>query len=374
MTLTQLLARPRYGIFRHAPLDALLVGFALAHGVLLLTVPSVALIAVGLWWNANTVSHNFIHLPFFRSHRLNALLSVYLSVLLGFPQTFWRQRHLAHHSNVSGFKFQPSGQLVVETASVLALWTTILAMSPALFFIVYLPGLLIGLGLCQVQGHFEHVRGTTSHYGWLYNLLFFNDGFHVEHHERPGEHWTRLPRQMNPSATASHWPPVFRWLEMVSLESLERLVLRLPSLRRLVLRNHERAFRALLPEFTGTRKVGIVGGGLFPRTALLLQKLLPEAELVVIDRNAANLRTAQKLVRGNIEFVHACYDSSWMPEFDLLVIPLTYAGNREAIYRHPPAASVVVHDWLWKRRGKGVVVSLLLLKRLNLVQQSATFG
>jgi len=28
-----------------------------------------------------------------------------------------------------------------------------------------------------------------------------------------------------------------------------------------------------------------------------------------------------------------------------------------------------VHDWLWSRRGKGLVVSLPLLKRLNLVKQ-----
>jgi hypothetical protein len=28
----------------------------------------------------------------------------------------------------------------------------------------------------------------------------------------------------------------------------------------------------------------------------------------------------------------------------------------------------VVHDWLWRPRGRSVVVSLLLLKRLNLVR------
>ena len=29
--------------------------------------------------------------------------------------------------------------------------------------------------------------------------------------------------------------------------------------------------------------------------------------------------------------------------------------------------AVLVHDWIWARRGRGVVVSWLLLKRLNLV-------
>ena len=85
------------GGFRHSRWDALLVFLALAHGALLLARPSIPLIAVALWWNANTISHNFIHLPFFRSRALNRLFSWYLTALLGIPQTLWRERHLAHH-------------------------------------------------------------------------------------------------------------------------------------------------------------------------------------------------------------------------------------------------------------------------------------
>ena len=54
------------------------------------------MIAIGVWWNSNTIAHNFIHRPFFRSRRFNALFSAYLSVLLGIPQVLWRDRHLAH--------------------------------------------------------------------------------------------------------------------------------------------------------------------------------------------------------------------------------------------------------------------------------------
>src|SRR6185295_1722079 len=86
------------GILRHSRWDALLIGLSFMHGGLLLTAPSIPLIAVGLWWNSNTVSHNFIHLPFFRSAACNRLYSMYLTALLGFPQTLWRERHLAHHS------------------------------------------------------------------------------------------------------------------------------------------------------------------------------------------------------------------------------------------------------------------------------------
>ena len=54
-------------------------------------------------------------------------------------------------------------------------------------------------------------------------------------------------------------------------------------------------------------------------------------------------------------------------DFDLTVIPLCLEGDRAAIYRHPPSSIVLVHDWIWRPRGKGAVVSVLLLKRINLV-------
>src|SRR5262245_37817084 len=79
--------------------ETLLTALALAHGALLLVWPSMWIIAMALWWNANTISHNFIHRPFFRTRSMNAAFSCYLSLLLGFPQSLWRARHLAHHSD-----------------------------------------------------------------------------------------------------------------------------------------------------------------------------------------------------------------------------------------------------------------------------------
>jgi hypothetical protein len=55
---------------------------------------------------------------------------------------------------------------------------------------------------------------------------------------------------------------------------------------------------------------------------------------------------------------------------DLLVVPLCFDGDREAIYRHPPARAVIVHDWLWRPRGTSRVVSFALLKRVNLVTRA----
>ncbi|PYK57296.1 MAG: hypothetical protein DME21_17640, partial [Verrucomicrobia bacterium] len=87
------------GVLRHSPWDALFVALAVVHGIVLLAFPSIPLIALGLWWNANTISHNFIHLPFFRARSLNMVFSAFESLVLGIPQRLWRDRHLAHHAD-----------------------------------------------------------------------------------------------------------------------------------------------------------------------------------------------------------------------------------------------------------------------------------
>jgi hypothetical protein len=138
-------------------------------------------------------------------------------------------------------------------------------------------------------------------------------------------------------------------------------------LQRFLLDRHGRALEALLPSLPPVRSAAVIGGGLFPRTALLLRRLLPGARLVVIDRSADSLAAASPLMPEGVEVVNGYYDPRTMNGFDLVVVPLSLVGDREAFYRDPPAPVVLVHDWLWRRRGRGAVVSLLLLKRLNLV-------
>ena len=90
-------------VLRYSQWDALLIGLSCAYAALLLTVPSIPLIGIGLWWTANTVAHNFIHTPFFRSRVLNRGYSLFLSALMGIPQSLWRDRHLRHHRYPKGF-------------------------------------------------------------------------------------------------------------------------------------------------------------------------------------------------------------------------------------------------------------------------------
>src|SRR5882724_6201566 len=355
------------GILRFSWWDALFVALAVLHGVVLVEWPAAVVIAIGVWWNSNTISHNFIHRPFFRGQFLNLLFSAYLSVLLGIPQALWRERHLAHHSGVA-WRLRVSPRLVIEMLLVLGFWTFLALRHPSFFLTAYLPGYLVGMALCALQGYYEHARGATSDYGWIYNVLFFNDGYHAEHHANPGIHWTQLPERIASGANTSRWPALVRWLDargpaVLILDTLEELVLRSRWLKRFVLRSHRRAFSTLMPQLPPIRSVAIVGGGLFPRTALILLELLPRARIVIVDADARNLETARSILGGSVEFVNQRYASGDPCDCDLVVIPLSFDGDRSAIYRRPPSPVVLVHDWIWRRRGTGKMVSAALLKR-----------
>jgi len=315
-------------------------------------------IAIGVWWTSNTIAHHFIHRPFFRSGSMNRLFSAALSLLLGIPQTLWRDRHLAHHAE-RAWRLHLSRRLAIETALVIGLWTALAAVHPRFFWLTYVPGYLAGLGLCALQGHWEHAEGRpVSHYGRVYNFLCFNDGYHAEHHRAPALHWAALPG-------VSARGPAAR-----PLETLERLVLGSSRLQRFVLASHRRAFQCLLPQLPSISRVTIVGGGLFPRTALIMRELLPEARLVIVDSDARNLETARRFlgIGASVEYRNERFVPGPSSDCDLAVIPLCFDGERAAVYREPPARAVLVHDWMWRRRGSGAIVSILLLKRVNLIR------
>jgi hypothetical protein len=366
---------PRTGIWRFSRQDVILVALAALHAALIARWPVTPLIAAGVWWNSNTISHNFIHRPFFRSSIVNRLFSAALSILLSIPQALWRDRHLAHHAGIE-WRLRLSRPLIIETALVVSLWVILASFQPRFFLLTYVPGYLAGLGLCAIQGYWEHSLGCpVSHYGRIYNFLCFNDGYHAEHHAAPATHWTSLPHLRGSGAATSPWPPLMRWLgamrrlKVLPLELLERLVLWSPRLQRFVLRKHRRAFSALLAHVPDIRSVIIVGGGLFPRTALILRELLPAARLTIVDSDRRNLLTARGFLDRNVEYRNERFVPGESRECDLTVIPLCLLGERATVYSCPPSAAVLVHDWIWHPRGTGVVVSAALLKRVNLIRR-----
>lgn len=359
-------------LLRNQSSDAPLVALAALHAAVLWFYPTMATVALGLWWNSNTVSHNFIHRPFFCRRGGNTLFSGFLTLILGFPQELWRQRHLAHHREQRP-RLLFNRQLVVELALVAALWGALAASAPGFLVMVYLPGFLLGQALCALHGYYEHAAETTSHYGRCYNWLFFNDGYHVEHHAHPAVSWRELPALALRDARVSRWPAILRWLDGAVLDALERFVLRSGFLQAFVLRTHERAFRRLLPG-CGLRpnaRVAIIGGGIFPRTALVLAKLLPGAELVIIDRDAASVASARRFVDARVRFVTAWFEGVDHGDYDAVVVPLAHRGDRRRFYAAPPARVVFVHDWIWNARGHSAIISWLLFKRLNVVVRVA---
>ena len=349
--------------------DMVMPALAFGHAAVLCTVPTVPVIAIGLWWNANTIAHNFIHEPFFRRRSTNILFAAYLSLLLGFPHAWWRDRHLAHHAGAHR-RLSLSGEAVVQVALVLLLWVIVAARAPVFFVSVYMPGFVCGLVLCNLHGHYEHARGATSYYGSLYNFLLFNDGYHAEHHADPTLPWDCLPERQHAATPCSLWPAPLRWMEVFSLETLERLVMKSHSLQRFVLRTHATAVRDLVSALPPVRSVAIIGGGLFPRTALILRKVWPTAHITIIEANRTNLDRARAFADGtNIEFVHARYPNGDTGAYEVIVIPLSFRGERDDIYTRPPAPVVLVHDWLWRPRGRSRIVSFVLLKRINLIRR-----
>jgi hypothetical protein len=386
-------------LFRTTSRDAAVLGAALGHGLLVVLVlaavaalpgalvvrvGAVAIIALGTCWGSNTVAHIHLHSPLFRGAGANRLFSLYLSALLGIPQAWWKRRHLWHHAGEPADRRPrptPAALGLADLGVIAVVWAVLAAASPATFLGVVVPAWVVGLALCALQGHFEHARGRAGgidYHGRIYNLLWFNDGHHVQHHRRPAAHWTSLPTG-RPAAAISAYPPLLRWIEELAptaLDLLERWTMGWARLRAFMVTRHRRAFAALLalPDLPTPQRVCIVGGGIFPRSLLALAPLLPRtAAVTVVDGCARNLALARRVIAGEralprVTFLHETFDPARPPPCDLLVLPLAYRGDRSAVYDAAPAPLMIVHDWLWRPRGTaGRRVSWLLLKRMNLL-------
>jgi fatty acid desaturase len=68
------------------------------------------------------------------------------------------------------------------------------------FVFFYLPSYYLGWVLTYAESYLEHYgcqpenpfANSVSSYNRLYNLLWFNNGYHQEHHWSPKYHWTRM--------------------------------------------------------------------------------------------------------------------------------------------------------------------------------------
>lgn len=212
-----------------------------------------AVYALSVGWNLNSVAHNFIHNPFFRADRLNRLMSLAITLALISPQTMYRYIHLRHHAGnadlpddhgetidpLSIYQFGDAGkpepllsyvflqffrdddpfvlarkigekrpkqarQALFEFWAIVALYGGLLAVGLFTGRVLFVPLMVAGsyLGQCfsNLCGYYEHLGGDpdkpiawgVSTYDRLYNWVFLYNGYHAEHHYRPKVHWTKM--------------------------------------------------------------------------------------------------------------------------------------------------------------------------------------
>ncbi len=206
-----------------------------------------AIYSVSISWNLNGIAHNFIHNPYFCSPRFNRLFSTFESLVLGSSQTLYDCVHKRHHQGnsdrpdetgetidwLSIYRHSKDGEAesvwaytflgyfrddvrqtyrvlkarsrvdaqwgVFEIGLVLSLYLSILILNWR-FMVYFLPFYYLGHSLSNLNGYYRHyganpdvpIAWGVSNYGFLYNLIWFNNGYHAEHHYRPRIHWTKM--------------------------------------------------------------------------------------------------------------------------------------------------------------------------------------
>jgi fatty acid desaturase len=211
-------------------------------------IPLGLIYSVSISWNINGVSHNFLHNRFFRWPLLNKLYSLMESWTVGFSQVFYESVHRRHHIGnadlpdehghtddpLSIYKHGHDGEPenpwtyifcsyfrddpkeifndikriygpaeawfgVFEIVSFLSLYV-IAGILNWRFICYFLPFYYFGHCLSYLNGYYLHYGGNpnlplawgVSSYHKLYNWLWFNNGYHAEHHYRPRAHWTKM--------------------------------------------------------------------------------------------------------------------------------------------------------------------------------------
>jgi fatty acid desaturase len=213
-------------------------------------------------WNLQCISHNFIHNPFFAQRWLNRLFGVLESLAIGMPHQLYHHYHMNHHQgnndakgpdgstrdwssiyrHSAGEEPEPfwrycllsffrveigpvlrvaikhgpanAAQVAIETLAIALMWVGFALVDWRFFLFFYLPSYFLGWVISYAEGYLEHYGAqpgnpyadSVNSYNGLYNFLWFNNGYHQEHHWDPKCHWTRikeLHRQMLPQLIAN---------------------------------------------------------------------------------------------------------------------------------------------------------------------------
>jgi fatty acid desaturase len=232
--------------------------------------------AVSISWNINSVAHLFIHNVYFKSRFLNRAFSFMQSLTMVFSQTFYDNVHRRHHTGnsdlpnekggtidwLSIYRYGKNGQPENVWAYTFksffrddpaVIFKEIRRRSPSLawfgvfeiicviamviigfilnwkFMLFMIPFYYLGNCLSSLNGFYEHygsnpnvpIAWGVSSYSWLYNVTWFNNGYHAEHHYRPKHHWSKM-RELHDKIAAQQkaagvrvikWPHALGFLE-----------------------------------------------------------------------------------------------------------------------------------------------------------------
>src|SRR6516225_4296460 len=212
-------------------------------------------------WNLQCISHNFIHNPFFTRQWLNRAFGVLETLTIGVPHVLYHHYHMNHHWGdndakdadgntkdwssiyrhsrddnpepfwryvfLSFFRVEVMPvlrvtarqrqlpQLAFESLALGGFWALMAWVNWRYLVFFYLPSYYLGWTLSYAEGYLEHYgcqpgnqyANSVSSYNRLYNLLWFNNGYHQEHHFDPKTHWTlmrKLNEQIKDQLAANH--------------------------------------------------------------------------------------------------------------------------------------------------------------------------
>lgn len=219
--------------------------------------------------NYQCIAHNFLHNPFFKSRRMNALFSVVNSISLGMSQTLYKYHHLNHHRFSNDYKDPQTGRakdrsstfgyskypdreesivsyallgvlrtdvvslyreakekkrhrmVMWESLAIFTFFGLLLVINWQYFLVFVLPVWFLGQAAALAENYLEHHKAvpgdvrtnSVSCYNPVYNLFWFNNGYHQEHHFKPAIHWTKvkevrsemLPEDQRRVVRGAHW-------------------------------------------------------------------------------------------------------------------------------------------------------------------------
>ena len=211
-------------------------------------VPAFVIVMMAYCWNLQCISHNFIHNPFFTSVWLNRLYGLLETIAIGMPHVLYHHYHLNHHAGdndapgpsgttrdwSSTYRYGKNGQpeafwrytlfsffrveigpvvkvairhgrehvlqCIAETVVLAGFWLAMALVDWRYLVFFYVPSFFFGWVISYAEGYYEHkdtkpgnaFANSVSSYNWLYNVLWFNNGYHQEHHWDPKRHWTSM--------------------------------------------------------------------------------------------------------------------------------------------------------------------------------------